>query len=503
MYKFIKSISFLSLFLIISCTISFARKKKELPNIVIIYADDMGYGDVSYQNPNGKIHTPNIDNLAKNGMVFPDAHSSSGICTPSRFALLTGQYHWRRTHKIVNSFGPSLFKENEFTLPKMLQGSGYTTACIGKWHLGWDWQFNKEKINRRNCAPEDLVTDQDINGGPTDQGFDYYFGDGTINFPPYAFIENKRFVEAPTVPLHLKDSRPLEGSWEFRPGPMVKGWDPYKVLPTLTSKMEAFIKRQKKDKPFFLYLALPCPHAPIIPNEQFRGKSKAGAYGDFVVQTDDVVGRVNRALSRAGLDKNTIVIFTADNGPERYAYNRIRNFNHRSMGNLRGLKRDTWEGGHRVPFVIKWPKHIKKGSSSDQVISQVDITSTLANIVGYTLKRDEAVDSYDLEPLLSGKKMNTTFRRGTVQNTKKNRYAIRVGDWVYIDSFSGEHTTAPAWYNKKEHYSVPDKSCKGMLFNVKEDPQERVNLYSEYPEKVRMMKSMLTKYRKEGRSRDI
>ncbi|QZT36040.1 sulfatase-like hydrolase/transferase [Halosquirtibacter xylanolyticus] len=489
-------------------TTSKAKKSVKTPNIVIIYADDMGYGDVSYQNPKGKIQTPNIDKLASEGIQFCDAHSSSGICSPSRFALLTGQYHWRRMHNIVNAFGKSVFKKDEFTLPRMLKKKGYQTACIGKWHLGWDWKFNldpnsSKKSRKKVYAPNELVTDQPIKGGPLNQGFDYYFGDGTINFPPYAFIENDQFVEAPTVPLKLKDKRPLEGGWEFRPGPMVKGWDPYNVLPTLTSKMEHYIASQKKNKPFFLYLALPCPHAPIIPNEAFRGKSEAGAYGDFVVQTDDVVGRVNRALKRAGLDDNTIVIFTADNGPEKYAYARVRNFDHRSMGKLRGLKRDTWEGGHRVPFVMKWPKHIKKNSMSDQVISQVDIASTLATIVGYDLERNDAVDSYNLLPLLEGKRYKEPIRRGTVQNTKKDRYAIRVGDWVLIDSYSGGHTPVPGWYNKQENYTADDKSQHGLLFNLKEDPQERNNLFSKYPEKVKMMKNLLDKYREEGRSRDI
>lgn len=479
-------------------------KNKKHPNIVIIYADDMGYGDVSYQNKEAKLQTPNIDKLANEGMAFTDAHSSSGICSPSRFALLTGQYHWRRMHDIVWAFGPSVFKKDEFTIPRMLKEKGYSTACVGKWHLGWDWEFSSEPEQLkygRTCSPEQLVTDQAIKDGPLAQGFDYYFGDGTINFPPYAFVENDRFVEAPTVDLDLSGKDVPEGHWEFRPGPMVKDWNPYDVLPALTKKAEEYIGKQSKGQPFFLYFALPCPHAPIIPNKEFVGKSNAGAYGDFVVQTDDVVGRVVKALEKAGLEENTLIIFSSDNGPELYAYDRVRNFNHRSMGELRGLKRDTWEGGHRVPFVVKWPGKIKPATKCNQVISQIDIASTISAIVGYELSDQEAVDSYNLMPLLKGRKLKTTFREATVQNTWPDRYAIRVGDWVLIDSYSGEHTKMPKWYSEKAKYETYQKTNPGLLYNLKEDPSQHNNLFEKYPERVKKMRELLKKYKESEMTR--
>ncbi len=486
----------LGLFLVLSGRSNGNNKKR--PNIVIIYADDMGYGDVSYQNKEAKLHTPNIDKLANEGMVFSDAHSSSGISSPSRFALLTGQYHWRRMHDIVWAFGPSVFKKDEFTIARMLKEKGYATACIGKWHLGWDWQFNAEPEKLKygvTCKPEQLITEQPINDGPLAQGFEYYFGDGTINFPPYAFIENDRFVEAPNVDLDLSGKKVLEGSWEFRPGPMVKDWNPYNVLPTLTEKAEKYIGKQTKDKPFFLYFALPCPHAPIIPNKEFIGKSEAGAYGDFVVQTDDVVGRVISALEKAGLGENTLVIFSADNGPEWYAYDRVKNFNHRSMGNLRGLKRDTWEGGHRVPFVVKWPGQVRPQTVCNETVSQIDIASTLSAIVGYNLDDNEAVDSYNLLPLLKNKKHKTPFREATVQNTWENQYAIRVGDWVLIDNYSGEHTRMPEWYGEENNYQTYPKTNEALLYNLAEDPSQHNNLFSNYPEKVKEMRALLKQYR--------
>jgi arylsulfatase A len=283
----------------------------EKPNIVIIYADDMGYGDLNCQNPNSKIPTPNLDQLASEGMRFADAHSSSGICSPSRFALLTGSYHWRRTHGIVNSFGKPLFKDTDITLPQVLKTEGYSTACIGKWHLGWNWKIKNKPSGERTYwgkahkvyLLEDIDWSGSLKGGPLDRGFDYYFGDGTINFPPYAWIENERFVEIPNdfFEFNQFEREVKEIDWDSRPGPKVKGWDPYQVLPTLTKKTIEWIGKQNSEKPFFLYLALPSPHMPIIPNDEFDGKSKAGAYGDFVYQTDWIAGEVLKALKKKWL----------------------------------------------------------------------------------------------------------------------------------------------------------------------------------------------------------
>jgi arylsulfatase A-like enzyme len=485
-----------------------ATENHEKPNIVIIYADDMGYGDLACQNPNTKLTTPNLDKLASSGIRFTDGHSSSGICTPSRYALLTGQYHWRRLHGIVKSFGKPVFKDGEFTLPQMLKEQGYNTACIGKWHLGWDWEFLSEphgEISENKKAiqfylPNEVEFDKPIKGGPIDRGFDYYFGDGTINFPPYAFVENDRLVEKPTENLDLRGMETLEGNWEFRHGPMVKDWNPFDVLPTITQKAKKWIGNQSNDKPFFLYFALPSPHAPIIPNEEFRGKTEAGAYGDFIYQTDWVAGQVINALNANGLDENTIVIFTADNGPEYYAYNRIKNTGHKSTGELRGLKRDTWEGGHRVPFIISWPGKIKGGQVLDEVVHQVDLTATIAAITGIHLSADVAVDSYNLLPILLNEEYSSPLREATVHNTYKNRYAIRKDKWLLINSYSGEHTKSPDWFNEQFGYEPLNEEQEGQLFDLSKDLAQKKNLFDQHPEKVEELRTILTKYRQEGRS---
>lgn len=474
------------------------------PNIVIIYADDMGYGDLACQNPNSKIPTPNLDKLASEGMRFTDGHSSSGICSPSRFALLTGTYHWRRQHGIIQSMGtPDFFRPNDITLANMLKEKGYATAAIGKWHLGFDWPSILTEAGKKVKKPiqiEHYDWTKTVSGGPCSRGFDSYFGDGTINFPPYLWMENDEISQIPTEMVSREDYKAKEGNMEFRPGPRVAGWDPYDVLPTLGKRAVELVKNQSKDQPFFLYFALPSPHAPIIPNDEYDGKSQAGPYGDFVFQTDEIIGNVLNALKEKGLDENTLVIFTADNGPEKYAFDRIKNYNHYSMGQLRGLKRDTWEGGHRVPFVVKWPGKIEKNTVSDITINQVDIMSTLASIVGYSIPNHAAVDSYDFLKVWTGKQ-KTPVREATVQNTFKDQYVLRKGDWALVDSYSGEHSGAPMWFYEESGYPKLKKGDnEGLLFNVKEDLSQHKNVYADYPEKVKEMKALLKKYRTEGRS---
>ncbi|MFY0652464.1 MAG: arylsulfatase [Cyclobacteriaceae bacterium] len=480
--------------------------ERSKPNIVIIYADDMGYGDLNCQNPNSKIPTPNLDQLASEGMRFTDAHSSSGICSPSRFALLTGTYHWRRQHGIVNSFGEPFFKEGDFTLPQMLKSSGYTTAAIGKWHLGWDWNFKNEPSGeveqwgkkRKFYTPEDVDWTGPVMGGPLARGFDYYFGDGTINFPPYAWVENDQFLELPTEVMepHNIGYETKEGNWEFRPGPKVDGWNPYDVLPTLTKKTVEWIGAQQADKPFFLYFALPSPHAPIIPNEEFLGKSDAGGYGDFMFQTDWVVGQVLSALKEKGLEDNTIVIFTADNGPERYAFQRAIDFDHYSMGDLRGLKRDVWEGGHHVPFIFKWPGKIEAGSVSSETISQVDVMSTLAAFTGSVLPDSTAVDSYNISAVLKGEKYQSPLREATVHNTYAGLWGLRQGKWLYMNKNSGQHSKMPDDFKQLRGYT--DFETEGLLFDLENDMEQRVNLFEKHQDKADAMAALLEKYQTQG-----
>ena len=466
----------------------------QLPNVVILYADDMGVADVSYGDKQAQIQTPNIDRLAAGGMTFTDGHSSSGICTPSRFAMLTGQHHWRRFHGIVGAFGRTVFKDGEFTIAKMFKEKGYRTACFGKWHLGWDFDaIRKPGVTKKDWPkPESYDWTKRFPGGPLERGFDHYFGDGTINFPPYCWIGGDRFLTIPTKPV-IK-SEPLAGAGSFRPGPMAESWNPYDILPTITEKTVEWISKQKKDKPFFAYLAFNSPHYPIVPNKEFHGRSKAGYYGDFVIETDAMVGKVLAALKKQGFADNTIVIFTADNGPETAAFQRLEKFNQWSSGKYRGVKRDIYEGGHRVPFIVRWPGQIRAGSKSDEVVSQVDFAATFASVVGYNLGNDEAIDSYNLLPALKGDDYKRPLRTATVQNTSANRFALRQGDWVLIDAPSGSAKKESKSYLQHFGLEAYPRNNPGLLFNLKNDPRQSKNLYAEHPEKVKSMRGLLKRY---------
>jgi len=507
--KLLPTFSALVLGLSLLSTAEAAKK----PNILILYADDLGFGDLGCYNKESKIPTPNLDRLAGEGIRFTDGHSSSGICTPSRYALLTGRHHWRDFHGIVQAMGNSVFKPERLTLPEMLKKNGYNTAAIGKWHLGWDWNA----IRKPGAKPQGAVTgkkkkkvkvdgydaydwSKSIPNGPLDHGFDYYFGDTVINFPPYAWIENDKLVKAPDTMMDTSKWKKIkEGNWECRPGPMVSDWDPYDNIPTTTAKAIKYITEQSKtDQPFFLYFAFPAPHAPIIPNDQFDGKSKAGPYGDLVYETDDACGKILKALKESGQADNTIVIFSADNGPEYYAYPRDEKFDHWSAKPLRGLKRDIYEGGHRVPFIIRYPGVVEAGSTCDLLVSQIDIMATLAAVTGFELPRENAAeDSHDLLPLLKGNKKS--IRSTHIHNTKKDHYAIRHGQWLLVDAKNGFLRMSPAAWNKKHNYA-PDDQLAVELYNMKEDIGQRHNLAEQHPEVVKELTELLKNIREQGYS---
>ncbi len=468
------------------------------PNIIILYADDLGYGDLGCSNPDSKIPTPNLDRLAASGMRFTDGHSSSGICTPSRYAMLTGRHHWRDFHGIVGALGKSVFKKEQLTLPEMLKERGYATACIGKWHLGWDWDaIRKPGTPKDSIQPGDFDWAKAIPDGPLAHGFDHYFGDAVINFPPYAWIIDDRLPRAPDTVIDGSIEEPTkEGTWEARPGPALSGWDFYEVLPTLTEKSVEWVRGRKgKEEPFFLYVPFPSPHAPIIPNDEFDGKSQAGPYGDFVYQTDDACGRILAALEESGHADNTIVIFTADNGPEIYAYDRDERYDHWSSAPLRGLKRDIYEGGHHVPFLIRWPGVTKPGSVSDALVSQVDLMATLAAALDITIPDGQAIDSVNyLEYLVGEAKPPRTHM---VHNTTKNHYAFRDGDWLLVNAKTGYVRPAPKAWQTKHAYSADDGGPV-ELYNLKDDIGQRTNLASEHPDRVKAMTALLAQVR-EGR----
>ena len=498
---------FSAIFSIIFVGIAWAKQ----PNVLILYADDLGFGDLGCYNKKSRIPTPNLDRLASESVRFTDGHSSSGICTPSRFAMLTGRHHWRDFHGIVNAFGGSVFKPERLTLPEMLKEKGYKTAAIGKWHLGWNWDAirNKEvraitvqegRRKKQQLGPEAFDWTKSIPNGPLDHGFDYYFGDTVINFPPYCWIENDKVVKAPDTLMQTgKWKKIKEGGWECRPGPMVTGWDPYENIPTTTKKGVEYIeKAAEAEEPFFLYFAYPAPHAPIIPNDEFDGKSKAGPYGDFVYETDHSIGQLLQALKDSGQAENTIVIFSADNGPEHYAYARDAKFDHWSAHPFRGLKRDAYEGGHHVPFMIKYPGVTMAGTVNDALVSQIDIMATLASVVGYDLpEKNAAEDSHDLLPLLKGEVKS--IRTSHIHNTFDHTWAFREGDWVLVTGKSGHHSrVTKEWLKKHDYPKVESKQPR--LFNLREDIGQRNDLAAKHPEKVKAMETSLARIRAQGYS---
>ncbi len=498
---------FSAIFSIIFVGIAWAKQ----PNVLILYADDLGFGDLGCYNKKSRIPTPSLDRLASESVRFTDGHSSSGICTPSRFAMLTGRHHWRDFHGIVNAFGGSVFKPERLTLPEMLKEKGYKTAAIGKWHLGWNWDAirNKEvraitvqegRRKKQQLGPEAFDWTKSIPNGPLDHGFDYYFGDTVINFPPYCWIENDKVVKAPDTLMQTgKWKKIKEGGWECRPGPMVTGWDPYENIPTTTKKGVEYIKKAAEaEEPFFLYFAYPAPHAPIIPNDEFDGKSKAGPYGDFVYETDHSIGQLLQALKDSGQAENTIVIFSADNGPEHYAYARDAKFDHWSAHPFRGLKRDAYEGGHHVPFMIKYPGVTMAGTVNDALVSQIDIMATLASVVGYDLPdKNAAEDSHDLLPLLKGEVKS--IRTSHIHNTFDHTWAFREGNWVLVTGKSGHHSrVTKEWLKKHDYPKVESKQPR--LFNLREDIGQRNDLAAKHPEKVKAMETSLARIRAQGYS---
>lgn len=478
----------------------------ETPNIVFLLADDLGYGDVGCCNAASKIPTPNLDRLAAQGMRFTDAHSPSSVCSPTRYALLTGRYAWRSSLKrgVLGPWAAPIITPDRLTVPALLRQHGYATAMFGKWHLGLTYTT---KDGKPVALGPDALTNIDFSkplaDGPTAHGFDYYFGVNVPNYPPFCFIENDRTVGIPSV----RGGGAAEGL--NMPGPMMPGWRLMDVLPELARRTELWIgEAAKAGKPFFLYVPFTSPHFPVVPAPEFKGRSRAGDYGDFVVQTDDCVGRVLLALERAGVASNTLVFFTSDNGPETAsevspgAYERIRRFDHASMGTLRGVKRDLWEGGHRVPFLARWPGRIPVGTVSGETICHVDFMATVAALLATNLPPDAGEDSYNLLPVLYGEKLSHPVREAVVHHAASGRFAIRCGDWVLIEQGTGDDNRGaagePEWQKKARGYSA-DRS-DGQLFNLHDDPAQATNLYAAQPATVRRLQALLDRYRSDGRS---
>ena len=475
----------------------------KLPNIVYILADDMGYADLECQNPDPtpNIPTPNLNQLAAEGMRFTDAHSPAAVCTPTRYSILTGRYCWRSRLKsgVLRPYGSPLIEDDRLTVQKMLKRYGYDTGCIGKWHLGMQWMKNDgtyvtNGTNENNDAVIDLSAP--IGKGPNSSGFDYYFGVDAPNFPPYAFIENQNVLG--TEPWISKTSDVFG-----RAGRMQTGWTQEPILPTLRDKAISFISDKVKNapgKPFFLYMPLTGPHTPIAPNDNFIGRSQAHLYGDFMCEIDALVGDVLKTIDRLGIRDNTLIIFTSDNGsPARSGANyegglrTVHNYGHIPAGDFRGIKADAWEGGHRVPFIARWAGKINPNTTNDETICHVDLFATVASIVGFKLPNNVAEDSYNILPALLGQSYASPLREATVHHSIDGIFCIRKGKWKFIDG-----TGSGGW-------SGTGDGLQGQLYDMENDPEESNNLYESPSHQtiITELKDLLQTYKNQGYSRSM
>lgn len=484
----------------------------EKPNIVYFLVDDMGYGDVSCLNPDGKIKTPNFDRLASRGMVFTDAHSTSSVCSPSRYSILTGRYNWRTRLQrgIVEPYGRPLIDENQMTVPKLLKKQNYKTACIGKWHLGMGWDFEITEDFLPKHAFESEITcsypkptgkqkqlwnkafSKPIKGGPIKAGFDYYFGVDVPNWPPYCYIENDRTVG---IPQKWLDERLLgnhQASWQ---GPAMEYWNFEQLLPEFSKKADEYIsERAANNEPFFLYLSMTSPHTPLAVNKKWIGSSGLeNLYADFVKETDDVFGQIIKSLERNRLSENTIVVFTSDNGCAPYiGVDQMEKQGHFPSACFRGYKSDAWDGGHRIPLIVRWPKVIEPGTVSNSLVSLADLTGTVAEILDERLENENAPDSYSMVPIFQDP--SREIRRHLVQHSWFGKFAIRDRNMkLVLAAGSGGWTDSD---RKAEENGLPPF----QLYDMGNDFGERKNIHHENPDKVKEMIRALQDIVDNGRS---
>lgn len=480
------------------CTASaVAAEKSNDPNIIYILADDMGYGDIKALNPECKIATPHLDQLAKGGMIFTDAHSSSSVCTPTRYGVLTGRYNWRSRLKSGVLWGLSrrLIEQDRMTVPSMLKQHGYYTAAVGKWHLGMDWTLKdggiatEKSYNKKTNPGWDVDYSKPIQNGPNSVGFDYFFGiSASLDMPPYVYIENNKSQGIPTVTKAF-----------FRDGPAHKDFEAIDVLPRITEKTVQIIDEHaaasKKGKPFFIYFPLNAPHTPILPTHEWQGKSGINEYCDFVMQVDDTVGQVMQALKKQGIHENTLVIFTADNGCSPAAnFKEMADKDHQPSYRFRGHKADIYEGGHRVPFIANWPARVKAGTHSDQLTCLTDLMATAADIVGAKLPDNAGEDSVSILPALEGKDTQP-LREAAVHHSIRGAFSIRKDHWK-LELCPGSGGWSHPRPGKDDLSQLPPI----QLYDLNADLNEQKNLQSEYPEVVKELTDLLQSYVDRGRS---
>lgn len=469
--------------------------RSDYPNIVYILADDLGYGDISAYNPGSRLATANVDRLAAEGVMFTDAHTSSAVCTPTRYGILTGRYNWRSRLKksVLSGYSRALIEPERLTVAEVLQTKGYHTAFIGKWHLGWDWHFSGDASNLDHLNSNPGVDfSRPVLYGPKDQGFSYSYGfSGSLDMPPYVYVENSRPTSIPgDTTLSVDD----KGFW--RKGVTGSDFNHAQVLSHLTGKAIRYIDEQvDRHQPFFLYFALPAPHTPILPATEFMGKSNTNFYGDFVLQVDDVVGQVMAALEKNGIRDKTMIIFTSDNGCSPKAnFKELALAGHNPSHIYRGHKADIYEGGHRVPFIVSWRDGIKKSFSANEIICTTDFMATAAELVGYALPENAGEDSYSLLKILLQKKYNEPLREAIVHHSIDGRFAIRRGDWKLILWPGSGGWSFPR--TQEELRGLPTM----QLYNLAKDPSEKDNILHEHPEEVNGLRSLLIRYIENGRS---
>ena len=457
---------------------------QQKPNIIYILADDLGYGDVSSLNAGSKLHTVNIDKMAAGGMKFTDAHSNSAVCTPTRYGILTGRYAWRTRlqNGVLWGYDTMLIKNNRTTLASLLKRNGYRTGCIGKWHLGLDWKKNES-------GEFDFF--QPLTDGPTQVGFDYFYGiPASLDMHPYFYIENNS-VTATAIDSTAGNSG--KGFW--RAGPAGNDFRHEDVLSRITDKAVDYISREAKSAhPFFLYFALTSPHTPILPASSYQGRSGTNAYGDFVLMTDDVVGKILDAVKAAGIEDNTIIVFTSDNGCSPSAgFGELSAAGHHSSYIYRGAKADIFEGGHRIPFIVRWPAKVTAGSETNATICLTDFMATLADMFQRPLKDNEGEDSFSLLPLLLQKKGYA--RTSIIHHSIDGNFSIRENDWKLIFARGSGGWSAPTEKEAKAQ-GLPDI----QLYNLKTDIGETNNVASNHPSIVKELSGAIEAIIENGRS---
>lgn len=485
------------LFLQLSWSIVAAAARATRPNIVVINADDLGIGDVSCYNANSAWRTPRIDRLAREGLQFTDAHSASSLCTPSRYAFLTGRYAWRGRLKqgVLNGYGTSLIEPDRMTVAGFLRENGYSTAAIGKWHLGLDWR-------KTGTKEHDVDFSRPFGGGPLAHGFQHFFGiSASLDMPPYVWLRDDRATALPTGRIGDSNAPRL-----WRAGPISPDFEMEEVQPRLIDEALHWISQSAQsglDRPFFLYLALASPHTPVLPTSEFAGKTGVTTYGDFVTQVDADIGRLLDALERHHLDRNTIVVFTSDNGfAPAVSVPEHRRLGHDPSAGYRGYKSDLFEGGHRMPFIVRWPGHVPEGKRTSTLIGQLDLFATLADLIDVPLPATAAEDSISFLPQLLGKLVQGK-RRTLVNHSGEGRFAIREGRWkLLLWPGSGgwsPPTPSPSKWLETEAADL-SRLPPYQLYDLDADPAETVNLADRHPEIVQRLGRQLRDCIKNGRS---